>query len=374
MSLVDFNVAIEKLRTFAEKEIAPFAIDGDLEPSSAWVRTVWQKSETLGMPSLPLSENLGGAAYPDFCLALFLDVLSSACPGVASVYAHHYAACLSVLHAEAEQLKGLFSGGTCLKTRHTPIFCMLFSKNDSPEKLSLKEIDGHLFLSGVSSLTGNAHFADKFCVFAKDGDMEGSMTCMVLDSRQTGFAFPYLQDISGLKLNPMAEVRCRNIPVSRKDIIGIRGRGNKILEESLFSFHNFLSAMIMGAVRNVWKKTIDYVDDRYQFGIQTIHYQEIQKILKHMMQKLNDGTSAYIKVFEAPGGNRDVSPEDTRQTRKLCKACACDIIMDALKIEDPATHAVAYGLEKIIRDVETLAMIDRGGRYHPLERVHRKVG
>lgn len=374
MSIADFNEAIEQFRVFAEKEIGLFALDADLEPSNALVKTIWRKSESLGMPALPFPESAGGRGYPDFCLALLLDVVSAACPGMASVYAHHYAACLSFLNADADQLTRFLTDESNVRLSGTPICAMLFPKKEGEEKLSLKSRNGDLSLSGVSSLTGNVHFADKFFVFAKDGDLDGGLTCLMVDAGKKGVSISRTKHFSGLKLNPMAEVTLGDVSVSPEDIVGIRGRGGKILEESLLSFHNFLAAMIMGAVRNALKKAFDYAEDRYQFGAQIIHHQEIQKILRRMMLKLNQGTSAYIKMFENPSKERPSSLEETLSIRKQCKSYACEIIMDALKIENDTIHVNQYGLDKIIRDVVTLAIIDRGEKPHPAERLHRKVG
>ena len=364
VSLVDFNLVVDKFKAFAEHEIEPFALDLDLEPNTAWLKTVWQKSEVLGMPRLPLPESVGGSGYPDFCLAILLDVLAAACPGVASVYAHHYAACLALMNGDEGQIGRFFNMKMADTNHRSPIFAVLFPQHDRADKLNIRRSGDGLYVTGQSCLTGNASFADRFLVFADDRDAGNGMTCVVIDSKDRDLLFYEVIHLKGLKMNPMAAVYLKDVYIPTENIVGIRGEGKKILEESLFSFHNFISAMIMGSVRNAWKKAFDYAEDRYQFGAQIIHHHEVQRVLRRMMQKLDDGTSAYLRVLEGYRGGGEHSLEDTNAIRKLCRSCACDIILDALKIQEGSPHISDYGLEKIIRDVEALAELGGGRRQY----------
>ena len=364
MSLVDFNLVVDKFKTFAENEIEPFALDLDLEPNTAWLKTVWQKSEVLGMPRLPLPESVGGAGYPDFCLAILLDVLAAACPGIASVYAHHYAACLAMMNGDEYQVARFFKMKLPGTNHRSPIFAVLFPQQDAVDKLNIRKIGDGLCVTGQSCLTGNASFADRFLVFADDRDADNGMTCVMIDGKDKDFLFYETIYLSGLKMNPMTAVYLKDVQIPMENIVGIRGKGEKILEESLFAFHNFVSAMMMGSVRNAWKKAFDYAEDQYQFGVQIIHHHDVQSVLRRMMRKLDDGTSAYLRVLEGYRGGGEHSLEDIGAIRKLCRACACDIISDALKIHEGSSHTSDYGLEKIIRDVEALAELGRGRRQY----------
>ena len=58
-----FNQIIRECARFSKKEIAPMALEADLNRDTAFAQTVWRKSAELDIPSLLIPEAFGGIGY-----------------------------------------------------------------------------------------------------------------------------------------------------------------------------------------------------------------------------------------------------------------------------------------------------------------------
>jgi alkylation response protein AidB-like acyl-CoA dehydrogenase len=104
----EYNEILSECRRFARNEIKPGALEKDLIPESGWTLGLWQKSQELDIPGLMLPEKYNGSGYPEICGAYVLDAMAMECAGVASLFAHHFAACLPLSQVNGEKSR-LFS-------------------------------------------------------------------------------------------------------------------------------------------------------------------------------------------------------------------------------------------------------------------------
>jgi acyl-CoA dehydrogenase len=373
MVLSEFNAIISECRRFARNQIRPGVLDADLGLDTDWVKKIWKKSMALDLPVLSVPEIYDGAGYPDLCCAFVLDVLASECPGLASVFAYHYDACLLGMKGEDKQKEILFKSLTNNGDSSPSVFSVIFPSEDDEKRQRIIEKNGELYLSGESDLTGNTLYAQKFCVFAQDGDTEEGITCVIIDRNDNGISFDENAAITGLKVNPFMPVCFDDVKLNVDNVIGTRGKCSNVLEETRGTFFSFISAMAMGAVRSSWRKAFEYAEERYQFGKVIIHHQEIQRMLGNMMMKLKIGTSAYIQVFEDENPEIRYSQPEPSLTKAFCTDAALEIILDAIQIHGGYGYMHEYGLEKIMRDVKVLQVLGGKNPCHHIDAVRKEV-
>ena len=146
MQIKEYNEIITECRKFAKNEITPYALDMDLNPDFGWALSVWEKSHELDIPSLLLPEDAGGVGYPETCGALVLDVMASECAGIASLYAHHFAACALMMAIPPEQQHRLLSTAVKSEDGRPVIGTVIFPTESNEEYLYLKKKDDRVLL------------------------------------------------------------------------------------------------------------------------------------------------------------------------------------------------------------------------------------
>lgn len=367
MSVSQFKAVINECRRFCRNEISSGVLDADLYPDGEWVKEIWAKSIQCDLPVLCIPEKYDGAGYSEYCCALVLDVLSSECAGLASVFANHYAACLAArcdndidsLHTD------VFSPSS--------IYMLVMPDSDSSDPVNISEKDGALYLNGASELTGNVSLADKICVFARDTKGNVSYTCVFIDSDTPGILFGEDAKLSGLKANPFKQVLFNDINISPENIIGKRGEGGSTLKVTRKNYYSFISAMAMGASRTAIKSAIKYAENRYQFGKKIIHHQEIQRMLGNMMMQLQTGTSAYLSLFDKKRADIEFIKNDASLVKAFCTDAALSIVIDAIQIHGGYGYMHEYGLEKKMRDVKVLQLLSGKNPCHHIDAVCERI-
>jgi len=342
---------------FATKEIEPAALEVDLNPSLDWTKSLWTKSLEVGFPGLIISEGCKGFGQSELCSALVLDNFASECAGVASVFAHHFAACKCIMAGNKKQqemwLPLLANSDASGPIIGTIVFLPYLDDN----RLTLTKKNGKLMLSGTSHLTGNAFLARYFCVFLDEGTEGKNITCILIDKNTAGVRVGDSAGFTGLKHNPFAPIIFNEMEVDPECIIGEHGKGEEILKGTENLFHCLIAATAMGAARTAYKKARQYAQERYQYGTMIIHHQEIRRMLGNMLMKLSIGTSGYLRALTCEETTLAYSSPSARFAKSYCTDSAVEIVIDAIQVHGGYGYMHDYGVEKIMRDVKVLSLL-----------------
>ena len=142
-----------------------------MNPAPQNMTGFWKKCFSMDLPLLSIPEEFNGAGYGSACQALAVDALASQCPGAASVFAHHYAGLFPVQFGDTKLQSRLFKSIGDNKGRG--VVGIIF---DHDQAISWTRNGKHLFINGVSALTGNAQYADWMTLFIKE--REQGATCL----------------------------------------------------------------------------------------------------------------------------------------------------------------------------------------------------
>lgn len=367
MQFKELNDIVNECKRFARNEIREQVLEIDLNPSPAALQGIWSKSAQLDIPSLLLPEVYGGAGYPALCCALVLDTFASECAGIASVFAHHFTACMPLSETQPD----------CCETYSTRIARMegygaapaavIFPGDPGDGEIELIEKENALVLTGITSPVGNTDSAGFCCIFAKDPIQEDGITCLFLDRDRIENSRCKDIHLPGLKINPFRKLDFQDLKISSTDIIGERGKSSDLMKKTRSAFYGFISAMALGCTRSAYQKALTYAGQRYQYGNTIIHHQEIQRMLGAMLMKLQMGTSGTIQLFSEEKLNLLFSSPDPMLTKSFCTDMAMEIVIDAIQIHGGYGYMHEYGLEKIMRDVKVLQLLGGSNPYHHVQ-------
>ncbi|RJP78241.1 MAG: acyl-CoA dehydrogenase [Desulfobacteraceae bacterium] len=373
MQVKELNDIINECRRFAKNEIRDQALEADLNPSPETVNTIWSKSAKLDIPSLLLPEIYGGAGYPALCGALVLDAFSSECAGIASVFAHHFAACMPLIDSLSDSCETYSTRIARMEGHGASPAAVIFSEEEGDGELVLMEKENTLMLTGITQPVGNTCRGGFWCIFANDPIQKNGVTCIFPDPDKIKNAFGKETRLPGLKINPFRQLHFQDFPINAAEIIGERGKSADLLKTTRAAFFGFVSAMAMGCTRSAYQKAFAYAEQRYQFGNTIIHHQEIQRMLGAMLMKLQMGTAGYTRLFSEERLHLPCSVPDPKLVKSCCTDMALEIILDAVQIHGGYGYMHEYGLEKIMRDVKVLQLLGGSNPYHHVRAIAEQL-
>ncbi len=311
-----------------------------------------------------LGDDDGGAGQAELTAALVLDELSSSCAGIACVFAHHLAACLPLMDAGGK-MAGVLSrvrGGGGRPALLTIAFPGLEPELERPR---LEVSNGGMTLEGTARLVGCAAIADCVVLFPR---MEGGdESCVVIETAANGVMVGETEVMLGLNAVPFADVEFSRVEISDERLAGVGGAAARARERALAVFRGFTAAVAMGAARAAHSKAEQYARERYQFGKMLIEHQEMRRMLGNMAVKTNIGTAGYIQGFAgeplgslATGGRPELA-------KVFCTDAALEVAMDAIQVHGGLGYMKEAGLEKTMRDMKMLQVLERSNRFVEVE-------
>jgi butyryl-CoA dehydrogenase len=344
---------VEVCREFRQKEVEPVVLELDGHPDPSRVRAIYDGSSEVGIPSMLLSEEAGGAGQAGLTAALVLDEMAFSCAGIACVFAQHLAASL-VLEGD-----GMAANEPVLRAcsgEGRPALLTIAWPGDAEGGPRLERAGGEAFVNGTARLVACAQLADYLVVPARDDSSRGYVP-LLIEAKADGLSIGETEAMLGLRAVPFADV----------SFSGTKSSGEQVgtaaaLQRAYDAFMGFVAAISMGASRCASEKALQYAKDRYQFGKMLIEHQEIRRMLGNMAVKTNAGTAAYIQAFGgeplgalATGGRCDYA-------KVFCTDAALEVVMDAIQIHGGIGYMKETGLEKIMRDAKMLQLLGAANR------------
>ena len=141
-------------------------------------------------------------------------------------------------------------------------------------KAILSEDGKHYILNGQKMWITNAGFADVFVVFAQiDGD---KFTGFIVERNWEGLSLGAEEAKMGIKGSSTRQVFFENVKVPVENVLGEIGKGHKIAFNILNIGRIKLAAGVLGGCKTVIDHSIQYANERKQFGVSISSFGAIQ--------------------------------------------------------------------------------------------------
>ena len=96
-------------------------------------------------------------------------------------------------------------------------------------------------------------------------------------------------------------------------------------------------------------------------------------MLGNMLMKISVGTAAYTQLFDESKLNLSSAKPESSLVKVYCTDSALEIAVDAVQVHGGYGYMHEFGLEKIMRDVKTLQLLDGRNPHHLVEAIAQKV-
>jgi alkylation response protein AidB-like acyl-CoA dehydrogenase len=283
---------------FLEAEIAPNldAIDAMTE---GLMPSILEKAGELGMLGLTVPEELGGMGIDFSTSLLATEYLGKGFSFSVAYGAHTGIGTLPILYYGNEEQKqkyipklatGEWKAAYCLTEPSAGS-----DANSGKTKAVLSEDGKHYIINGQKMWITNGGFADVFTVFAKI-DSDEKLTAFIVDAHSEGISLNPEEKKMGIKGSSTRQVFFNNLKVPVENMLSNRENGFKIALNILNIGRIKLAAGVMGGAKGAITTSVNYANEREQFGRSISKYGAIRYKLAEQVIRTYVTESATYRV------------------------------------------------------------------------------
>jgi alkylation response protein AidB-like acyl-CoA dehydrogenase len=253
---------------FIRMEVEPNLDDIDKMKEGLMV-SILDKAGELGMLGLSVPEELGGMGVDFKTSLLATEVLGKGHSFSVAYGAHTGIGSLPILYYGSEEQKAKYSPKLATG-EWKAAYCLTepsagSDANSGKTKAILSEDGKHYVLNGQKMWITNGGFADVFTVFAKI-DNDAKLTAFIVDAHSEGISLNPEEKKMGIKGSSTRQVFFNNVKVPVENMLSERENGFKIALNILNIGRIKLAAGVLGGAKEAATVSVNYANEREQFG------------------------------------------------------------------------------------------------------------
>ena len=357
---MDFNPcmkhkAVRKaVRKFAETELGPIAHDIDRDSRFPW--EVVEKMRRLNYFGLQVPKEYGGADLDCISYAITIEELSrvSAAIGLC-VTVHNSVGAYPIVRFGTEEQKKRFLPRLA-SGEHIGAFCLTEANagSDAGSVETTANFDnGQYIINGTKVFVTNGGVCDLALIFAvTDAESSGKAASVIIVEKGTpGFSVGELEDLCGMRANPVSSLFLEDVRVSQNNLLGHIGDGIKIGLSALDTGRIGIGAQALGIAQASFEASVKYSKERQQFKKPIASFQTIQNYLADMATEID---AARLLLYRACAFKDAGQPFGTEaaMAKLYCSTTATRVTNLALQIHGGYGYSKEYDVERYFRDAK----------------------
>ncbi len=276
----------DSAREFINREVIPHHERFEKKDYQLTEEKMRQLGE-LGLLGVAVPEEYGGLGMGFVSTMLACDIVSGANGSLATAYgAHTGIGTLPILLYGTEDQKkkylpdlatGAKFGAYCLTEPDAGS-----DANSGKTRAKLSEDGQHYIINGQKMWISNAGFAEIFIVFAKIDD-DKNITAFIVEKTGTeGLSFGEEEHKLGIRSSSTRQVFFNDMKVPVENLLGERNNGFKIALNALNVGRIKLAAANLDGQRRIFSHSVQYANERKQFGVSISTFGAIRKKIAEM--------------------------------------------------------------------------------------------
>jgi len=356
---LDFQISSKQkvirrtVRDFAENRLAPVAHELDQQARFPW--ELMEPMKAMNLFGLQASPKWGGAGLDTVSYVIVIEELSRVCAGVAlAVTVHNSVSLFPIETFGNPEQKGRLLPGMCSGDR-IGAFCLTEpnagSDISSIEASAVLEKDGHYRLNANKIFVTNGAVADLAVVLARTDpeDRKRGFGLLVVERGMKGFSVGPLEDMCGMRPNPVASLIMSECLVPRENLLGSSGDGVRMALQTLDVGRIGIAAQALGIAQGSLDASVEYAAQRAQFRSPLLQFQSVQNMLADTATELD---AARLLVYRA-AWQRDsgaVFSDASAKAKLYASELASRAASRGVQIHGGYGYSKSYPIERFWRD------------------------
>ena len=298
----EINMLRDMTESFSQAELAPIAAQVDEE--NEFPSQMWKKFGDLGLLGITVDEEFGGSNMGYLAHVIAMEEISRASASIGLSYGAHSNLCVNQIHKNGTQAQ---------KQKYLPKLCsgehigaLAMSEPGAGSdvvgmKLRAEKKGDRYILNGNKMWITNGPDAHTYVIYAKTDISAGArgITAFIVERDFPGFSQAQKLDKLGMRGSNTCELVFQDCEVPEENILGVEGRGVKVLMSGLDYERTVLSGGPVGIMQACMDVVIPYIHDRKQFGQSIGEFQLMQGKVADMYTRLNASRAYLYAVAKA---------------------------------------------------------------------------
>ncbi|MEX1155964.1 MAG: acyl-CoA dehydrogenase family protein [Chloroflexota bacterium] len=363
-------------RAFAEREILPRI--HELDSTSTYDRSLYEKMGAEGFLGLPIPERYGGAGMDYIAFALLCEEMERADTAFRVVLSVHTGLnSLTLLQWANEDQKQRYLVPQARGEKLASFGLTEPGVGSDAANLSMTaRRDGDRYLLNGSKIwISLADTADSFLVFATVDKAAGykGITAFIVERGFPGFSTDSLHGKLGVRAGNTGILYFSDCEVPVANRVGEEGEGFTIAMSAIDQGRYTVAAGSVGLAQACLDASVKYAHERKAFGEEIGHHQLVKQMLANMYTGIEAGR---LLVFKA-GWTKNAGARSTRET-SLAKWYTTDhavqSALDAIQIHGAYGYSDEYPVERYLRNSKGSVIYEGTSQIHTLMQADYLLG
>jgi glutaryl-CoA dehydrogenase (non-decarboxylating) len=377
LSLTDAQRDVQRTaRAFAEREILPRI--HELDSTSTYDRSLYQKMGAEGFLGLPIPELYGGAGMDYIAFALLCEEMERADTAFRVVLSVHTGLnSLTLLQWANEDQKQRY---LIPQARGEKLATFGLTEpgvgSDAANLSTTARRDGDRYLLNGSKIwISLADAADNFLVFATVDKALGhkGITAFIVERGFPGFSTDSLHGKLGVRAGNTGILYFADCEVPVANRVGEEGEGFTIAMSAIDQGRYTVAAGSVGLAQACLDASVKYAHERKAFGDEIGRHQ----LVKQMLSKMYAGIEAGRLLVWKAGIKKNAGERNTRETG-LAKWFTTDhavaSALDAIQIHGAYGYSDEYPVERYLRNSKGSVIYEGTSQIHTLMQADYLLG
>jgi alkylation response protein AidB-like acyl-CoA dehydrogenase len=362
----DERVIAETAAAFAEKRLAPFALEWDA--TKHFPTDVLREAAELGMAAIYCRDDVGGSGLRRLDAVRIFEQLATADPTVAAFLSiHNMCAWMVDTYGTHEQRKSWVPRLASMEAIAS--YCLTEpgagSDAGALRTKAVREGDDYV-LDGVKQFISGAGSSDMYVVMARTGDPDSKpgprgISAFIVEKDTPGLSFGADEMKMGWNAQPTAQVVFEGVRVPADAMLGGadgEGTGFGIAMNGLNGGRINIAACSLGGAQAAHDKSVIYLADRQAFGGSLLDEPTIRFTLADMATTLQASRTLLWRAATALDDNHPDKVELCAMAKRYVTDACFDVADQALQLHGGYGYLREYGLEKIVRDLRVHRILE----------------
>ncbi len=346
-------------RDFLEREVIPFRREWDRRESVD--PAIIPKMGQLGFFGLTIPQEYGGVGGDYVTYAIAMEELGradSSVRGIVSVSAGLAGKAILAHGSEAQKqrwLPGIAAG--------TSVACFGLTEPDHGSdaanlRTSARRDGEDYLLSGQKVFITNASWAQVAVIFARTGGPgPKGISAFLVPTDTPGFETRLITGKLGLRGQATSEIFLTDVRVPAQARLGAEGEGFRIAMGALDKGRISVAAGCVGIVQGCLEASVNYAQERHQFGRPIAAYQLVQEMIADVSV---DADAARLLVWRAADLLERGEPFGLAASKAKLYAseAAVRAANAAIQVFGGAGYVDGYPAEKYLRDARVMTLYE----------------
>jgi alkylation response protein AidB-like acyl-CoA dehydrogenase len=358
----DERVITETAAAFAEKRLAPYALEWDA--TKHFPVDVLREAAGLGMAAIYCREDVGGSGLRRLDGVRIFELLATGDPTTAAFLSiHNMCAWMIDTFGTEEQRKIWLPRLASMDVIAS--YCLTEpGAGSDASALSTRAVKdgGDYVLDGVKQFISGAGASDVYVVMARTGSGgPRGISAFIVEKGVEGLSFGAHEEKMGWNAQPTAQVVLEGVRVPADAMLGGadgEGAGFGIAMKGLNGGRLNIAACSLGGAQAAFDKAASYLLHREAFGNVLLDEPTIRFTLADMATALETSRMLLWRAASALDADAADKVELCAMAKRYVTDACFEVADKALQLHGGYGYLREYGLEKIVRDLRVHRILE----------------